>query len=141
MLGTANFGEILWTFIAIVGIFVHLLDFREALGADDLLKKSGLNGPLKILSKQAIRHSLTMLAVQLSFFFVGVVALGTPAFQKGVLSQSLVQWALILAALLMVSNSITAHRERRVLVEKFSDDIPMLQDIQEEEEEEKERNE
>lgn len=76
--GTASPLEIIWVAILLYGMYVSVVNLREAHKDDAARIAKGKNGPLLIVTRQGIRNERLTLLVMAMFTAIGVVALLLP---------------------------------------------------------------
>jgi hypothetical protein len=114
--------EILWTLIALVGLFFALFNLREASRDKEAIKSLGdTNGRIKI-AKASFKSEITRVIKQTIFLFIGILAMTLPGVEyTGIpLSQILInvaiRWGLITASFLTTYQSYIVYRLRRDLL-------------------------
>lgn len=71
---SASLAEILWSVMALAGVFIHLLTLWYAIDDERNRRSAGINGARQVVSTGALVRSVGRLLSSLAFSYVGVLA-------------------------------------------------------------------
>jgi hypothetical protein len=120
--GTISDIEIAWVFIAIVGLFFSGWTCRESHKDVRALRASGIANGRMLIATTSRFQDAARVAIHSIFIVVGITAMFIPDADVSALPLPMliagvaIRWGLIIAALLLVSQSYVANRLRRTLV-------------------------
>lgn len=115
MLGTATVVEVVWTAVGMVGMILHAVMAMIAAGDLQHWLADGGDDRGRIAGGGNIRREILSAAVQLCFVQVGVAAMLTPP-NPNVSAYSGAGLGIIVAELLLITNSLADHRTRHALL-------------------------
>jgi hypothetical protein len=115
--------EILWTLIALVGLFFALFNLKESLVDRKSIKSLNItNGRAKI-AKTGLKSEVARVIKQLIFLAIGVIAMSLPGVEYHTLTWSqlliniAIRWGLITASFLTTYQSYLYYKLRRDLLQ------------------------
>lgn len=121
--GTVEDIELVWSFIALIGLVFSVFNLRDSLGDLRFLKRAGVkNGRLSV-AKSNLYTELSRTIIQSIFLTIGIMALFLPAPPASSLPplqlaiQVAFRWGLVISASLLALNTYLSHNLRKHLTE------------------------
>lgn len=128
--GTISDIEIVWVTIAVIGLFLAIWNFKNALSDKRALKVANIKNGRTILARANLLSEATRIVIQSIFVGIGIGAmtLADPPDQldlplRQTIISALVRWGILIAAALLVFNSGIARWVRGQLQHQVEKDL------------------
>jgi len=120
--GTVSDIELIWTLIAIVGLFFSLHNFKQSHEDLKFLRENGIGNGRVIIARFAMRAEAARALIQMIFITIGISAMFLEEADQGALPLKFIifgaifRWGLIISAGLLTYKSYLAYEVRRALI-------------------------